>query len=362
MKNKGRVFFTIFAGRKYYLEVLFKYLDVLIYYNKIHEVHLWNYTRSDKDNTWLKSLNKNKYIIYEPINKNGTQWDDYYEYYCNCAKYNNDDIIIKCDDDIVFIDIEFFDYFINQLDNEHIFFPNIVNNDVCAFIQSKYNIHNFLPNVKLTKRGDTLPLTNWYTSYENAKLIHTHFLSNFKNYRISSKNIIWNSRISINFFAAKFIFIKKVYSLFINRKNKISDEAFFAYICNDTKFNHIIVPKFIVTHFSFGPQNSLLLANKFLIKYYILAETITQLKSTTNKKLTNIYGVWCNSRNELWIKNKLDGNGINCNSITILHFYNNNIIELPGFDFPGNDLTSFKCNNLTDARLTYKNYIDSIVM
>ena len=72
--DKRNVILTIFAGRKYYLEILFKYLDILINHDKLHEVHLWNYTRSETDNVWLKSLNKNKYIIYEPKNKNGWQW------------------------------------------------------------------------------------------------------------------------------------------------------------------------------------------------------------------------------------------------------------------------------------------------
>jgi len=359
--NKRNVILTIFAGRRYYLEILFKYLDVLINHDKLHEVHLWNYTRSNTDNIWLKSLNKKKYNIYEPKNKKGC-WEEYYDYYCNQAKYKDDDIIIKCDDDIVFIDIEFFDDFINQIDDKHIYFPNIVNNDVCAYIQSKNNIHQLLKRIKHTRRGDTSTLTNWYTSYEKAKLIHTHFLTNNKNYRISGPNIIWNSRISINFYGSEFSYIKKIYRLFVNRKNRISDEDFFAYICKDNQFNHIIVPKFVVSHFSFGPQNSLRLANEFLINYYMLADTYTQLNATTKQRTIAIYGAWCDSRNELWIKKKLNGKGVDCKSITILHSYNNKIIEIPGLDFPGENITSMKCANLPEARLKYKNYIYSDVL
>ena len=351
---------TIFAGRKYYLEILFKYLDILIDYDKLHEVHLWNYTRSDTDNVWLKGLNKNKYIIYEPKNKNGWQWEEYYDYYCNQAEYNENDIIIKCDDDIVFIDIECFDDFINQIDDKHIYFPNIVNNDVCAYIQSKNKVHELLKNIRHINRGDIAPLSNWYTSYDKAKLIHTHFLSNTKNYIISGPNIIWNSRISINFYGSEFSYIKKIYSLFVNRRYRIDDENFFAYICKDSQFNHIIVPNFVVSHFSFGDQNSLCLANEFLINYYMLADR--QLKTIANQRKIAVYGAWCNIRNVLWIKKKLNGKGIDCNSITILHSYNNKIIEIPGLDFPEEDITSIKCSNLAEARLKYRNYIDTNVL
>ena len=65
------VIFTIFAGRRCFLEILFQYLDFLISNGQIHEVHIWNYTRSDSDDTWLRSLKKDRYIIYEPKNKDG---------------------------------------------------------------------------------------------------------------------------------------------------------------------------------------------------------------------------------------------------------------------------------------------------
>ena len=194
-------------------------------------------------------------------------------------------------------------------------------------------------------------------SYDKAKLIHTHFLSNEKKYAISGPNIIWNSRISINFYCSEFSYIKKIYSLFVHRKNRIDDETFFAYICKDNQFNHVIVPKFVVSHFSFGPQNSLRLANEFLINYYMLADR--QLKTTDNQRKITIYGAWCDDRNELWIKKKLNGQGVGRNSITILHSYNNKIIEIPGLDFPGEDITSIKCSNLAEARLKYRNYIDT---
>ena len=65
----------------------------------------------------------------------------YYYHYCD-PKYEND-IIIKCDDDIVFIDILKLPNFINfiRLNDFDLVFPNTINNGVSAFIQqNKYNL------------------------------------------------------------------------------------------------------------------------------------------------------------------------------------------------------------------------------
>ena len=354
--DNRKVIFTIFAGRKYCLEVLFKYLDYLIDNHKIQEVHLWNYTKNEKDNVYLKSLVKNKYFIFEPKNKNGRQWDDYYKYYWNDTKYNDNDIIIKCDDDVVFIDIDYFDAFIDQIDNKHLYFPNIVNNDVCAFIQSKNNIHQLLTNVRFNKRGNVNALSDWYKMYDKAKLIHLDFLSNPKKYVISCPNINISSRISINFFAGQLRYIKKLYNCFC-KAGKNDDEGFMARICRIKSINHIIVPFFVVSHFSFAPQNSLLLANQLLIDYYILADRL--LKKIDNLIKIPIYGTWSEKHKEFWIKKKLDGNGREDKNFTMFHTYNNEIIEIPGLDFPGQDITSMKCSNIDEAREKFRLHLNS---
>ena len=135
------------------------------------------------------------------------------------------------------------------------------------------DIHPYLKSVDKRKLicGNTEPLTSWYQSYQKADLIHNHFLQNHKKYTLKIDNIIWNSRISINFFGARFKFIKYLYRLFYERENKMDDEAFYAWICKAHNLYHVIVPRFVVTHFSYGPQNNLLLENKYISEYYKLA-------------------------------------------------------------------------------------------
>ena len=357
-----RVIFTIFAGRRYFLEILFQYLDVLISNGQIHEVHLWNYTRLDSDDTWLRSLKKDRYIIYEPKNKDGGKslFQDYYKYYANVGKYNDDDILIKCDDDIVFIDIDKFGHFINQVDENSFYFPNIVNNDVCAHIQTENKVHELLTNVKKPKDGEIEPLSKWYECPDKAESIHEDFLANQEKYVISSYNISWKSRISINFFAGKFSYTKRAYDSFINRPRHLKhfgDEPYFALMCKNT-VSHMIVPQFVVTHFSFGGQESEKLSNHYLVDYYMLANK--KLNKSVGKQVkATVYGVWCEKRKELWIKTCLAGSGIYNRNVTVMHKYDDKMVEIPGLDFPNEDLYSIKCMNLSEARFKYVSFVDS---
>jgi hypothetical protein len=68
-------------------------------------------------------------------------WNNYYNYY-NDPIFEND-IIIKCDDDIVFIDLYKLPKFINFIKNNDydLVFANIINNGVSAYYQqNKYNL------------------------------------------------------------------------------------------------------------------------------------------------------------------------------------------------------------------------------
>jgi hypothetical protein len=108
---------TIFAGRRPNLDILLIYLKAALELCIIHEVHLWNYARQPDDEVFIKSschINK-KFHFMETTDK--TNWKDYYYHYCD-DKYKND-IIIKCDDDIVFIDLFKLPKFIEFIKNNN---------------------------------------------------------------------------------------------------------------------------------------------------------------------------------------------------------------------------------------------------
>ena len=312
MENK--VIFTIFAGRKPNLEILFSYLQTLYKNKDIDEVHVWNFTRNLSDEEYIKDyisqnnikkvyndetiefkddmiidkyrinirdgsllisyinnkseteikhlyvknpesikikINKNLHTSYFTISYDDTistiftinninnnnnnnnnnymvvkypgwklfnvdnkkSWSEYYSYYANQSKYVGNDIIIKCDDDIVFIDTLLFKNFINRrIENQKysLFVPNIINNGVCAYHQSQKKL---IPM--------EMPYDTFYGKMVNdgklANEIHSLFCNDMVAYLDKSRNITdvidhkIGDRFSINFFAilAKHLFLYK---------------------------------------------------------------------------------------------------------------------------------------------------------
>lgn len=54
--SKNKTIVAIFAGRKRYLELLLKYLNVLKNNNRIEEIHFWQFTNDKKDEEYLNSV------------------------------------------------------------------------------------------------------------------------------------------------------------------------------------------------------------------------------------------------------------------------------------------------------------------
>ena len=275
---------TIFAGREKYLSILKNYLDVLLENKSLTEVHLWNYARNDNDYNYIINICKNndKYILFTPHEsyreKTDNKWHEYYSYYIN-SDLHDSDILIKCDDDIVYIDVTTFERYISEIREDILYFPNIVNNDVGVYIQTKHGTHDLLPIVDedLLKTGCDVPLTTWdnglYKDGDLAVTIHRHFLNNISNYSLEIDNIDWGSRISINFFGGNIKTIKKYFKLYEEIGHGDDEYFFSSKICKHTNKLNKIVAFFVVSHFSFGPQNTLDLDNMFIHEYYSLSKT-----------------------------------------------------------------------------------------
>lgn len=158
----GKVILTCFAGRKRYLEILFRYIDRL----KVDEVHIWDYTRDQADAKWLKD--NCRYRMFWPEDK--STWKDYYTYY-TADKYAQDDVIIKCDDDIVFIDTDQFETFVaNRRAHPEclVGYAGIINNRVCGLNQAEQKIIPFSEeNVNLV-----------YYSNDMCSQLHDYFAHN----------------------------------------------------------------------------------------------------------------------------------------------------------------------------------------
>ena len=180
-------------------------------------------------------------------------WKNYYNYY-NDATFEND-IIIKCDDDIVFLDLYKLPQFINFIKkNEYdLVFANTINNGVSAYFQqNKYNlIPKDLMNLEYPTNGFCGSL---WESGKKAENLHNYFIENYKkflDYKYNNDIIPINTRFSINFFGYKgkdWYKIKDCYG---------GDDEYnltFDYVKN-RNFKNVLYSDFYVSHLSFYKQN-----------------------------------------------------------------------------------------------------------
>jgi hypothetical protein len=215
LQFSSRTIVTIFAGRANRLFLLMKYWNTALDHNIIQEVHLWDYCKNASDRDFLYSLsNPTKGIFIRTKYTNRLAWTDYYRYYGEYGKRHPNDIIIKCDDDITFVDIFKLPYFISVLQREEtdesvvdgVLFANIINNGVAAHYQQ--TLWNILPKaaideeIKVTaKRSRILAEENRFkasdidgemeypidglcgslwSSGRKATIVHNYFIKNWE--------------------------------------------------------------------------------------------------------------------------------------------------------------------------------------
>jgi hypothetical protein len=276
------VYFTIFTGRKRYLSILVNYLDRLLAMDVVTEVHLWDYARTTEDSHYINELasRDDRYVLMKPT-RNMHAWSEYYAFYAQ-ASYAADDVVIKCDDDVVYIDVERMQLFLDHVAPNGLYYPNIVNNDVCAYMQTHYQVHALFPesDVYAHYNRDTVPLSDWhngwYTRHDRASAIHTQFLQNPESFLINAPPFPWSGRISINCFAGRFACIQVAYEQ-LNATCSSDDEAFLSWDLFQTRtsapeLKSYIVPFMRVVHFAFNLQGVAELDRLFLPGYIALAD------------------------------------------------------------------------------------------
>lgn len=188
------VILTCFAGRQRYMEVLIPYMNTL----HVDEVHIWDFTRTPADADFLRHACSH-FTIFQV--KDNSNFNEYYQYYTRQRYPDPLTVIVKCDDDIVFIDTDRFDSFIAARRNDPaalLLSANIVNHGVCTFINKKRGIVPDFENNQVN-----------IESSEYAHMSHALFLENPQNYiskcnsvnRFSELPLRAEWRFNINFFA-----------------------------------------------------------------------------------------------------------------------------------------------------------------
>ncbi|NHO35990.1 hypothetical protein GOB85_07625 [Acetobacter sp. LMG 1636] len=123
---------------------------------------------------------------------------DYYAKRCNDFK---DDILLKCDDDIVYLDTNGFEGFVDAIRNNPQYFllsANVINNGICAYLQQK---NGGIPETIGTFESPSGGLCgSLWESGEKAFALHQYFVkSGAKAIPLEAPVVEWSERNSINF-------------------------------------------------------------------------------------------------------------------------------------------------------------------
>jgi hypothetical protein len=233
------------------------------------------------NNIYVKTHNKSCTLSYEQTNNKNfylmdvcqkSSWTNYYNYY-DKPEYK-DDIIIKCDDDILFIDLSRLGEFINytKTTDNNLVFANTINNGVSAYYQQhKFNL---IPKelMELEYPVNGLCGSLW-ESGTKAEQLHNYFIDNYKSfldYNYNNEIISITTRYSINFFAIK----GSDWNIIKDCGNDDEHNLTIEYVKNN-KLKNVLYTNFYVAHLSFYMQEETGINSTDLrVKYNKLANLV----------------------------------------------------------------------------------------
>jgi len=199
-------------------------------------------------------------------------WYNYYHHYCK-PEYK-DDIIIKCDDDIVYMDLTKLQEFINyrKTSNANLLFANTVNNGVAShYLQSKFKLIPY-DLIELEYPKDGLEGSLW-ESGEKANKLHNYFIDNYKSfidYNYNNEVIPVKTRFSINFFA-----VKGCDWTLMKDCGSDDEHNLTVHFVKELNFNNEIYCNFIVSHLSFFKQEETGIdSNNLRVRYTKMADEL----------------------------------------------------------------------------------------
>jgi len=244
------VVFTCFAGRRRYMDVLIPYIQKLVDMKLVNEVHIWDYTRNTDDEKYLKTAGGAAFQLFSVTDK--STYREYYKYYTSEKYPDPQTVIIKCDDDIVFIDTSRFEEFIKarRLAEEPIFMsPSVINNPVCMSVQFQRGL---LPGFTRGAIGMTA---------QSARQIHKYFLKKYKLFlsdsirvdkRFSELSSTSQWRFNINFIA---VLGKDLDTLYGDDAICMDDEHYLGFLAPMLYGRSIMIDlNFVVAHMAYTLQ------------------------------------------------------------------------------------------------------------
>jgi hypothetical protein len=276
-------------GRQGNLEILLPYVDRALQIDAIDHYYMIDMTRCDGDHQYIHNKQQELDTKYPGrvhlVNhktrkkqlKNGTWkdtlgfWEPFYRF---CETFNDDDIVIKCDDDTMFFDIETIAAACElRWKNKHPFLmhANTINNGMCAYHQANKGIWKD----KLSKQYPTSGLTGPLFSHPELACDHHEMFAddmsksydNIKKYQLD-ENIYFTARVSINF----------IFMLGKDRKMYCDINAQDEYVTSSkigqrANRPNMIIGDFVAAHHTYGVQEPVM-ENRGTIEMYKKLATI----------------------------------------------------------------------------------------
>ncbi|WP_328712571.1 hypothetical protein [Nocardia salmonicida] len=201
----------------------------------------------------------------------GDGWGQVYDLYSACAPRYEDAVFLKCDDDIVYIQLDRLADFIRfRIDQQRYFLvtANVVNNNVCAYYQQKSGaIPSSLMTLELPPGGFRGTL---WGSAELANGLHNHFLDHPNAFEQDTTiPISLSERLSINFVS----WLGKDLSYMSAISADGDDERILSVdIPSYLKRPNCIYPGFVASHLSYYAQEAALDTAALMSRYRKLAD------------------------------------------------------------------------------------------
>lgn len=302
-----------FAGRKKYLEVLFKY--ILKYKKYITEYHIYLATNNKEDVDFIYEFESNnkdfvKVISKEPSFYESGNFDKVMIWYMANKNCIEDKVYLRIDDDVLFLDENLFTNFIDyrKKSTAPLVYPIILNNVISSPILQKYG--------KVNINNESNILKNWKDTSDRIKPTIDSMKSNFPDsFRLH--NIVSQDEVLCPVSWGNFDYVYQIHNQSLShiKNNTISDlyidnislvnyepmsiqccswlgkdmrkyiEEFGAVGIEEEPWFAIFLPMWlnkpnevfggaIISHFSYWVQEKFLLSTNILSEYKKISETI----------------------------------------------------------------------------------------
>lgn len=303
-ENTYKVKFCVFLGREKNLKILHPYIEEALDKNIIDEYHMYNFSRNKNDNLFILNeferlikkyhnrifiFNSDENLLLIDTKRTKMDWSPFYK---NISNSNKNDIIIKCDDDILFIDIYSLKNAIEDRKKDKISFlihSNCINNGLCSYYQRK--LFNKLENeLNIYPTGGILGVI--FEKPELAYVMHNQFvndllsdLNNINKY-VLKEDIFINSRISINF-----ILLRGEDAIHLKDITTDDEYELSGFIPEKLLRPNKIKGDFITSHFSYTFQDKLLSSKPELYNNYLKLKDYYLNKINNNLSILNNYNI-----------------------------------------------------------------------